>query len=143
MIIDAVRNFITQCPHLDEFHRGINVNFLDQKRTSYTIEEVPANTIVKRYVNGDTIRQALFIFASRESYGSEILQQLENSRFYEQLSEWFEEQTHFKSLPKLEDYQQALKIEATTCGYAYDTEADRARYQIQFRLEYLQKGLRL
>lgn len=140
MIINSVRNYMMECPHLDEFHKGININYLGDKVTSYTIEEVPANPVVKRYVNGDTIRQALFIFASRKAYGADVLQQLDNSGFYENLSRWFEIQTRDGVLPILEIRQQALKIEATTCGYAFDTEPDRARYQIQFRLEYLQKG---
>ncbi len=140
MIIDAVRSYIMKCPHLVEFHKGVNINYLSDKVTSYMIEEVPANPIVRRYVNGDTIRQALFIFASREAYGSDVLQQLDNSGFYENLFTWFERQTRQGILPILEPNQQALKIEATTCGYAFDTEMDRARYQIQFKLEYLQKG---
>lgn len=143
MIIDSIRDFIAECPYLDDFHKGVNVNFLSEQTVSYTIEEVPANAIVKRYVNGDTIRQALFIFASREFYGADIVQQLDNSLFYEKLSNWFEVQTRQGLLPSLEENRQALRIEATTCGYAFDTEIDKARYQIQFKLEYLQKGLML
>ena len=116
MIIDAVRSYIMKCPHLVEFHKGVNINYLSDKVTSYMIEEVPANPIVRRYVNGDTIRQALFIFASREAYGSDVLQQLDNSGFYENLFTWFERQTRQGILPILEPNQQALKIEATTCG---------------------------
>lgn len=140
MIVDSVRKYMLKCPHLDEFHRGINVNYLSDKVASYTIEEVPSNPIVKRYVNGDSIRQALFIFASRESYGADVLQQIDNSGFYENLYSWFESQTRKGEFPKLEDNQEVLRIEATTCGYAFDTEVDQARYQIQFKLEYLQRG---
>ena len=32
-----------ECPHLDEFAKGINVDYLDDEIASYSIEEVPTN----------------------------------------------------------------------------------------------------
>lgn len=55
------------CPLLDEDGK-VRVNFLGETPIEYVIEEVPAEPIVKRYVDGSSIRQVLFIFASRDEY---------------------------------------------------------------------------
>ena len=91
-ITQAVLDYLNQCPLLETFNRGINVDFLEEHIDSYTIEETPHEPILKRYVDGSSIRQYEFLFASRESYGPEVFQNLENNGFYEQFSEWIEEQ---------------------------------------------------
>ena len=72
MIIKALRDYISQCPYLYEFNKGINIDYLDNDSTTYSIEEVPCEPIIKQYINGDTKRQYDFIFASRESYGADV-----------------------------------------------------------------------
>ncbi|WP_338433456.1 chloramphenicol resistance protein [Clostridium tyrobutyricum] len=140
MIIDKIRNFIRQCPYLQEFNGAIkvNVDYLDGEPTVYSIEEVPAEPILKRYIDGSTRRQYNFIFTSRESYGPDVLQNIANSGFYEDFAQWLEECSDNDNLPVLGDGKEALKIEATTTGYAFQTDENSARYQIQARLIYNQ-----
>ncbi|EOY7191130.1 chloramphenicol resistance protein [Clostridioides difficile] len=139
-IIESVRNFIRKCPHLDEFAKGINIEFLNDNVTSYSIETVPADAILKRFVNGDCIKQFVFIFASIESYGNDILQNIENSDFYEKFAKWIETQNNLGELPELDGLKESLKIEVTTPGYPFQTDIDKAQYQIQLRLKYFEKG---
>ena len=49
MIIDAIRTYIRKCPHLKKLNGAIrvNVNYLDDDSTVYSIEEVPCEPIVK------------------------------------------------------------------------------------------------
>lgn len=140
MIIEALRDYISQCPHLYEFNKGINIDYLDNNSTTYSIEEVPCEPITKRYINGDTKKQYDFIFASRESYGSDVLQNIENSGFYEDFSNWIEQESGQGNLPILKGNKEALELKVSTTGYAFQTDANSARYQIQLKLIYLQKG---
>lgn len=140
MIIKALRDYISQCPYLYEFNKGINVDYLDNDSTTYSIEEVPCEPIIKRYINGDTKRQYDFIFASRESYGADVFQNIENSGFYEDFSNWIEEQSVKGNLPSLEGNRESLEIKVSTTGYAFQTDDNSARYQIQLKLIYFQKG---
>ena len=55
--------------------------------------------IIKRYVDGSSVRQFEFIFASRESYGQEVLQNIENSGFYEHFADWIEEKNKASEFP--------------------------------------------
>lgn len=138
-IIQAVREYMMSCPLLSEFNRGINVDFLEESIDSYTIEETPHEPILKRYVDGSSIRQYEFLFASRESYGPEVFQNLENNGFYEQFSEWIEEQNTLGNLPIMANSLLPQKIECVTNGYAFQTDEDKARYQIQMRLTYFKQ----
>ena len=140
MIIDKIRSFIRQCPYLQEFNGAIkvNVDYLDGEPTVYSIEEVPTEPILKRYIDGSTRRQYNFIFTSRESYGADVLQNISNSGFYEDFAQWLSDKSDAGGLPVLDDGKEALKIEATTTGYAFQTDENSARYQIQARLIYNQ-----
>lgn len=136
-IMEQVRAFIRTYPPLAG--NKINVDFLPGDAGSYAVEAVPAKGIVKTYADGSTVRQFLFVLASRESYGAEVLRQLENLEFYENFSRWLETQTRSRSLPDLGEGRKALKIEASTPGYALNAETGSARYQIQCRMEFFQK----
>lgn len=140
MIIDSIRNYIKQCPYISEFAKGVNVDYLAEDTTSYSIEEIPCDPIAKKYIGGDSKRQYQFIFTSRESYGSDVLQNIDNCGFYENFANWLESETIKNDLPILDSDKECLKIEATSTGYAFQTDIDKARYQIQCRLTYLQKG---
>lgn len=137
-IIESVREFISTCPHLNEFAEGIGVDFLGTEATSYSIEEVPSNPIVKKYIDGSSVRQFLFIFSSREAYSEDAFINLNNIGFYEKFYNWIEEQSLNKNLPQI-TCGESLKIEALTNGYAFDTDIDKARYQIQCKLTYFKE----
>ncbi|WP_415347948.1 chloramphenicol resistance protein [Clostridium perfringens] len=140
-IIESIRNFIKKCPCLEEFEGAIRigVDYLDKESTTYSIEKVPCNPIIKKYVDGSCKKQELFIFSSRESYGPDVFNNLDNINFYEKFAEWLEEQNCNKSLPKLTGKYEAEKLEVTSNGYAFQTDVDKARYQIQLRLIYIER----
>lgn len=139
MIIDSIRDYIKQCPFLEEFNNAIrvNVNYLDSEIDTYSIEEVPTQPIIKRYVNGDTLRQYDFIFTSKEPYGSDVFQNIENSGFYEKLADWIETNSDNDIFPILKKGMEATDVSVTTTGYAFSVTEDTAQYQIQLKLKYM------
>lgn len=143
MIIEALRNYIRTCPHLATFNDAIkvNVNFLDANTDTYSIEEIPADPIIKKYVNGDSIRQYPFIFTSREPYGADILTNIDNSGFYEEFASWIENQNDTEIFPLLDKGLEPLEIKVTSTGYAFAVTEDTAQFQIQLRLKYFKKGM--
>ncbi len=138
-IIESIREFIKTCPHLDEFHKGLGVDHLKEDGPAYMIESTPCEPIIKKYMDGSSVRQYEFIFASKEAYGSDIMQNIENIGFYEHFSNWLEDQTKARNLPVL-DGMSPQSIMAITSGYIFNTEEmDEAVYQIQCRLKYFKK----
>lgn len=142
MIIDSLRNYIRVCPHLDTFNNAIrvNVNYLEPHVDTYSIEEMPIDPIVKKYVNGDSTRQYAFIFTSREPYGIDVLQNIDNSGFYEKFAEWIEKNNDNGILPVLDNGLEPLEIKVTSTGYAFAVSEDTAQYQIALKLKYFKKG---
>lgn len=140
-IIESIRSFIKKCPFLEEFDGAarIGVDFLDSEVTTYSIEKVPCNPIIKKYVDGSSKRQEQFIFASRESYGQDIFNNLDNINFYENFAKWIEQNNDEGKLPILDGGKETLSIEVTSNGYAFQTDIDRAQYQIQMRLIYMER----
>nr|WP_215730644.1 chloramphenicol resistance protein [Clostridioides difficile] len=125
---------------MNEFAKSINVEFLAEEFTSYTLETVPSETVIKRFINGDSIKQFIFIFASRECYGSDVMQNIENSQFYEQFADWIYRENLSGNLPTLSGNKEAMSLEVSTPGYLVQTSIDTAQYQIQLKLKYFEKG---
>ena len=112
-IIEAVRKYLQTCPLL----KGgtLNVDFLPPEAATYSVDVVPVKPVLKAYMDGSSQRQFLFVLATRTYYGEFVRQQLDNLCFFE---------------------------EVTTSGYVFAPDTDTARYQIQCRLSYFQKGER-
>ena len=134
MIIDNIREFIKECPLLE--NNKINVNYLGGDTVSYTIEQVPTNPLIKRYSDGGKQKQVLFIFASRENYDEDVLENMDVAKFYEEFAEWIEEQNESGNLPILDGGMISQAMETLTSGYLINSEDRTARFQIQLRLVY-------
>lgn len=141
MIINSLRNYIKQCPYLDTFNNAIrvNVNYLEPNTDTYSIEEIPIDPIMKEYINGDSLRQYAFIFTSREPYGADVFQNIDNSGFYEKFAEWVESNNDNEIFPILDNGLEPQEIKVTSTGYAFAVTEDTAQFQVQMRLKYLKK----
>lgn len=133
-IIESVRNYLLTCPLLNDGR--VNIDWLGAEPAEYSIDGSPVNPIVKRYADGGTIRQFNFVFSSVEAYGQDVLNNIENSGFYEDFAEWLEKQNKTKILPEMDNGRKAIGIEALNTGYLFENTVDRARHQIQCRLLY-------
>lgn len=139
-VIGSIRAFVNTCPFLDEFDALVGVEYLSENTKSFVVEaSVTDRPIQKRYVNGDTVRRFNFVFASREYFGQDIMENMDVAEFYEKFSDWLEECSLKNTLPDLGGEKEARKIEALTNGYVLNADESKARYQIQCRLTYYQE----
>ena len=69
-IAKILRNYFAECTLLQSGR--LNFDYLGIEPVEYTIETVPTEPILKKYVDGSTIRQYPFVFASRESFGADV-----------------------------------------------------------------------
>ncbi len=133
-IIESIRDFIAGCPILRD--GLLNVEYLGHKPTEYVIEAVPTSPVVKQYADGGALKEYLFLFASREYFGADTLQNLENSGFYEKFAEWIAAQNKVRRFPVLPEGKSAQALQVMSTGYLFDASEENARYQIQLRLLY-------
>lgn len=137
-IIDALEKYFIGCELLKD--GALRVDYLGEKPVEYTIEILPCDPVVKRYLGGSTVRQYLFAFGSREFYSQERLQNIQNSAFYERLADWVETKSMSGVLPELPDGMEAQQLEVVSSGYLFDGSMTNARYQIQLRLLYFKEA---
>jgi hypothetical protein len=133
----SIRDWFSECPLLEEF-RALFVDYLDDTE-SYTIEFTPTEPIIKRYIDGSTLRCLQFSFCSREQYDG--LANIDTSAFYEKFAEWLENCNQKKDLPSLEDGKEAQSIKALTQGYLYDESGKYCQYRIQCEFIYYQEAI--
>ena len=138
-IIEALYDFFSECELINGDR--IHIDYLPEKAIQYSIDIVPCKPVIKQYIDGTARKQYLFTFGSREYYSAEVAQNLANSGFYEILSEWIDKKSRNGELPELGSNKEAVRLEVMSSGYAIDSDTDNARYQIQCRLIYIDKGV--
>lgn len=140
-MINEIRTWLRGCPLIDEEER-FNVNYLDASPMCFSIEETPNTPVTKTYLDGSTIREKNWVLASTQDYSPDVLQQLANSGFWEKFSDWVEKQNKQHNFPQMTEGRIAKKVEVSTTHYLYQADTNTARYQLQMRLTYFQKGER-
>ena len=138
-LMETVRNYIASCPLLEN-NAILGIDKLDSMGIAYTIDAIPSDPIIKRYADGGQLRQFQFVFASRQYYGMNVLENLENSGFYENFVDWIEKNNAMglSRFINLGMDRKALSIAINSMPYVYDTEENTARYQVQLSLQYYQ-----
>lgn len=135
-IIQAIRDYIASCPLLKD-GAIVGVDQLGAKSVGYTIDATPCSPILQQYVDGGSKRQFQFVFASREKYGQRVLENLQNSSFYEDFADWIEINNLSGIFPELGEWRTPIQVEILSNGYVLDDAGDNtARYQIQLNLIY-------
>lgn len=136
-LIESIKNFIADCPYLEDM-KSLNVDFLNDENNSISVEETPTDTVIEEYIDGSSERQFTFVIAARLHYSEEVRNNIDNSGLFENVQNWLEECTNSDTLPTLDEGLIPLKIEALSNGYLFGLGGDlaSARYQIQCRLIY-------
>lgn len=132
-MIKEIKNFIKKCPCLHG--RKVKTNYLSDKPMTYSIEAVPCRPVIKEYVDGGSLRQYLFVFASREVYDGEEIENINTAEFYEDFSAWLEKCSKNKVLPEIAEGK-SIRVEVLSFGYLFESDARYARFQMQCRLIY-------
>lgn len=137
-IIQAVREYILTFPLINELSNVIGVEYLSEDTGTFSIEEVPNDTILNTYLDGSSERVFTFILAARFFYSDETINNINNSGFFENFREWLENNTENGVFPQLDSNMKPSSIEATTNGYLFNIASGmrEARYQIQCRMTY-------
>lgn len=133
--IEKIRDYFCKCPYLKDGQ--FNIDYLGNEAIQYAIvSQINSSPVVKRYTDGEQLKQFLFSFMSVEQYSQDMLDQISASGFYEQLEAWIEEQNKIGNLPGI---PKATGIEVLAPGYLFDVYGTgMAKYEIQCRVTYLE-----
>lgn len=137
-VIESVRNWLKE---YDGLTGRLDVDFLGEDADTYSIDTIPTTEVIKRYKDGGCVKQFLFAISSRRFYDQNIVQNVENLKFFEDLTEWVETRVKKRDLPVMDGGKTAQKIIVTSSAYPFIvTEDGKARYQLQMRFEYYKEA---
>lgn len=131
-MIEKIRKYLIENKIVDEECR-VNVDFLGENPTEFAIIPIAVNPILKKYIDGSSLRQYQFQLISCSYYGADVLQNMANSKFYEELYDKIESFNDEGVLPDIEGIE---SIECLNNGAILDATVNAARYSIQMRITY-------
>lgn len=131
-MIEKIRKYLIENKIVDEECR-VNVDFLGENPTEFAIIPIAVNPILKKYIDGSSLRQYQFQLISCSYYGADVLQNMANSKFYEGLYDKIETFNDEGILPDIEGIE---SIECLNNGAILDATVNAARYSIQMRITY-------
>ena len=138
-VIESIRKWLKTYPELSG---RLDVDFLGEEVDTYSVDTIPCPEIIKQYRDGSTLKQFQFAVSSRRFYEQNIKTNTSNLQFFESLTNWIETQKKMRNLPKMDEGKTALTIIVTSTAYPFIISEDgKARYQVQMRLEYFNKGV--
>lgn len=131
-MIEKIRKYLIENGIVDEECR-VNVDFLGENPTEFAIIPIAVNPILKKYIDGSSLRQYQFQLISCNYYGSDVLQNMANSKFYEELYDKIETFNDEGILPDIKGIE---SIECLNNGAILDATVNAARYSIQMKITY-------
>lgn len=137
-IIDGIRDYFLECPLLE--NNRINVYYLGLEPIEFSIEILPTEPIIHRYVDGGAKMQYDFAFTSRNDYSSDVIDNIQNSSFYENLEEWIDNNNKKEIYPNMPSKCSAFNLQVVSSGYLFDSDTTTAKYQIQLKLLYTKEN---
>lgn len=132
-MIEKIRDYFKENVTLAEEFDNILVDFLGEDATSYSIEPIPVEPVLKPYADGGSLNQYVFQFGSREFYDNSVAQNINNLGFYERFQEEIETNNKNGVLPEITGIQ---SIECLNNGTIQDVQNGTAKYVIQMRITY-------
>ena len=132
-MIEKIKEYFLQNVTLAQEFENILIDFLGDEATTYSIEPIPTESVVRRYADGGSLNQLVFQFGSREFYDNGVAQNINNLDFYEKFQNEIETNNKNGVLPDIEGIQ---SIECLNNGTIQDVQSRTAKYVIQMRITY-------
>lgn len=137
-IMEGLTTYFLKCPLLKD---GVfRVNALGSDPVEYALESAITSPVLKKYIDGSSIRQYQFNFNSREAYSMDRIMAIQNESFYEDLCNWVEEQSISGNLPEMPEGCEAQDLTVLAPGFMLDASMTNAFYQVQLQLKYFKEA---
>lgn len=139
--ITALRAWLKACPLIAEEQEASGAAFriagLDEDATAFSIEDSPGDPVLTEYFSGRDMAKNYLFLSRRECDETDVIN-VQNSGFFEQLTDWVMAQNDCHHLPALEAPRQPLGVSVTSTGFIVTSSAGTCRMQMQLRLTYYQ-----
>ena len=127
--MELIKEFIETCPYLKK--GKVNVDYLKDKPLSYSIDETPVDPVLQNFSDGGRRLQIQFDFSVQANFS--VLENIKNSKFCDDFTDWIYEQNKQENLPKIDG---AVWIKCLGRGTILQTTDSTAIYVIPMQLAY-------
>lgn len=127
--MELIKEFIETCPYLK--NGQVNVDYIKDKPQSYSIDETPVDPVLQNFSDGGRRLQIQFDFSIQASFSA--LENIKNSKFCDDFTDWIYEQNKQENLPKIDG---AVWIKCLGRGTILQTTDSTAIYVIPMQLVY-------
>ena len=111
----------------------INANMLAKNINNYSLDRMPTNSVVEKWINGVEIHKDIYSFRSRKEYSTSEINNLQNIGFFEKFESAIKTNNKKGELPKIEGIEQ---IECLNCGTLLSVDTNTAFFDIQIQITY-------
>ena len=114
--------------------KQINADMLGDGIDNYSLDKIPTESVVTRWISGVEIHRDVYSFRSRKAYSKEVMNNLQNIGFFEQFENAIKTNNKEGNLP---DIQGIEKIECLNCGTMLSSDnGNTAIFDIQIQITY-------
>jgi hypothetical protein len=114
----------------------INANMLAKNINNYSLDRMPTNSVVKKWINGVEIHKDIYSFRSRKEYSTSEINNLQNIGFFEKFESAIKTNNKKGELPKIKGIEQ---IECLNCGTLLSVDTNTAIFDIQIQITYMEE----
>ena len=127
--MELIKEFIETCPYLKK--GKVNVDYIKDNPQSYSIDETPVDPVLQNFSDGGRRLQIQFDFSIQANFS--VLENIKNSKFCDDFTDWIYEQNKQENLPKIDG---AVWIKCLGRGTILQTTDKTAIYVIPMQLVY-------
>lgn len=113
----------------------INADMLSNKIDDYSLDKIPTDTEVNKWIIGSVKKRDVFSFRSRKSYSQDTIDNLKNIGFFEKFEELIKTNNDKGILPEIDNIE---SIECLNSGSLNNVDGNTAVFDIQIQITYRQ-----
>ena len=111
----------------------INADMLSKDVGNYSIDRIPSQRVITRWITGTSICKDVYSFRSRMAYSQDTINNLANIGFFEKFEKTIIEKNKKRELPNIEGI---TKIECLNTGTMNNANTNTAEFDIQIQITY-------
>lgn len=139
LIVTKLREYLMGIiSQLKENYEQLNINFLSNEPDNYSLDKIPVQKEVERWIIGPALNRNVYSFRSRMEYSADVITNIENLGFYENFEKIIKHKDDINDLP---DIQGIESIRCLNAGTMRRANTNTAEFEIQIQIEYRDYGI--
>jgi len=127
-LISIIDTLLTDTKYL------INANMLPADPNNYSLDKIPVDKSVEKWITGNEIHRDVYSFRSRNNYSQDTLNNLINIGFFEVFEQIIRYNNENGILPEINGIQE---IKCLNCGSMNNATTNTAEFDIQIEVDYM------